>query len=305
MKGKINMGFIKDYMNNTILRHELNDLTQEVFGFDFEDWVQNGYYEGDYIPYSYEENGRLIANVSVNRMEFIQNGQERYYIQLGTVMTKEEFRKQGYAKRLMERVLEDYKENCDGIYLFANLNALDFYKKMGFSIEMQYRYTLKEDIRVKIQEIAKKHITEGCFKQIDASEQLQKNRYMEAVRHSAVNTALEQKNKYALQMFYTARMENVYYSSKLDCYIVMERQEDILYLQSIICTKKIRLEEILSYIQEEYTNLILGFTPCTEDTCLCISQIYDGEDDYRLFFYGEKLKDIETEKLYFPELSHA
>ncbi len=299
------MGFIKDYMNNTILRHELNDLTQEVFGFDFEDWVQNGYYEGDYIPYSYEENGRLIANVSVNRMEFIQNGQERYYIQLGTVMTKEEFRKQGYAKRLMERVLEDYKENCDGIYLFANLNALDFYKKMGFSIEMQYRYTLKEDIRVKIQEIAKKHITEDCFKQIDASEQLQKNRYMEAVRHSAVNTALEQKNKYALQMFYTARMENVYYSSKLDCYIVMERQEDILYLQSIICTKKIRLEEILSYIQEEYTNLILGFTPCTEDTCLCISQIYDGEDDYRLFFYGEKLKDIETEKLYFPELSHA
>lgn len=299
------MGFIKDYMNNTILRHELNDLTQEVFGFDFEDWVQNGYYEGDYIPYSYEENGRLIANVSVNRMEFIQNGQERYYIQLGTVMTKEEFRKQGYAKRLMERVLEDYKENCDGIYLFANLNALDFYKKMGFSIEMQYRYTLKEDIIVKIQEIAKKHITEDCFKQIDASEQLQKNRYMEAVRHSAVNTALEQKNKYALQMFYTARMENVYYSSKLDCYIVMERQEDILYLQSIICTKKIRLEEILSYIQEEYTNLILGFTPCTEDTCLCISQIYDGEDDYRLFFYGEKLKDIETEKLYFPELSHA
>ncbi len=299
------MRFIKDYMNNTILRHKLNDLTQEVFGFNFEDWVQNGYYEGDYIPYSYEENDRLIANVSVNHMEFIQNGQKRYYIQLGTVMTKKEYRKQGYAKRLMEKVLEDYKENCDGIYLFGNLSAIEFYNKMGFLIGMQYRYTLKDDIRVMIQESAKKHNTEDCFKQIDTSKQLQKNRYMEAVRYSVINTALEQKNKYALQMFYTAGMENVYYSSKLDCYIVMERQESILYLQSIICTKKIRLEEILSYIQEEYTNLILGFTPCMEDTSLCISKIYDGEDDYRLFFYGEKLKDIETEKLYFPELSHA
>ena len=44
-------------------------------------------------------------------MEFIQNGQKRYYIQLGTVMTKKEYRKQGYAKRLMEKVLEDYKES--------------------------------------------------------------------------------------------------------------------------------------------------------------------------------------------------
>lgn len=68
---------IKDYMRNDTLRHELNVLTRETFGFDFESWVTNGYFEGDYIPYSYEENGRLIANVSVNRMEFIQNGRSR------------------------------------------------------------------------------------------------------------------------------------------------------------------------------------------------------------------------------------
>ena len=111
-------------MDDSSLRQELNDLTQETFGFDFESWVTNGYYEGDYIPYSFEEDGRLIANVSVNRMEFIQNGQEKLYIQLGTVMTREECRKQGYARKLMEKVMAEYAGKCDGLYLFANLDAL-------------------------------------------------------------------------------------------------------------------------------------------------------------------------------------
>ena len=58
---------IKDYMKNEILRHGLNELTRNTFGFDFEGWVTGGYFEGDYIPYSYEENGKVIANASANR----------------------------------------------------------------------------------------------------------------------------------------------------------------------------------------------------------------------------------------------
>ena len=46
------MEMIYDYMKNDILRHELNALTQKIFGFDFENWVADGYFEGDYIPYT-------------------------------------------------------------------------------------------------------------------------------------------------------------------------------------------------------------------------------------------------------------
>ena len=66
---------VSDYMKNDILRHELNELTQATFGFDFEGWVTNGYYEGDYIPYSFEEGGKILSNVSVNLMHFVQNGE--------------------------------------------------------------------------------------------------------------------------------------------------------------------------------------------------------------------------------------
>lgn len=299
------MRLVKDYMKDDTLRHALNKLTQETFGFDFEAWVTNGYYEGDYIPYSYEENGRMIANVSVNRMEFIQNGKERYYLQLGTIMTGKEFRNRGYARELVNKVLEDYAGKCDGIYLFGDLSALGFYDKVGFSRGMQYQYILKEDAGNVLQNKAKEMDEADSFLPVNREEPLCKSRYMDAVRHSAVNAALEQKNKFGLQMFYTAGMENVFYSRKLDCYVVMQIRNGTLYLQSIIGTKRICLEKSLSYIKEEYDGMILGFAPCREDSDLFDAQLFDGKEDYRFFYYGEELKTIESEKLYFPKLSHA
>ncbi len=47
------MELVSNYMRDDTLRHALNDLTKKTFGFDFEDWVTGGYFEGDYIPYSF------------------------------------------------------------------------------------------------------------------------------------------------------------------------------------------------------------------------------------------------------------
>lgn len=49
------MELVSDYMRDDTLRHALNDLTKRTFGFDFEAWVTGGYFEGDYIPYSFIE----------------------------------------------------------------------------------------------------------------------------------------------------------------------------------------------------------------------------------------------------------
>lgn len=71
------MELVSNYMCDDTLRHALNDLTKKTFGFDFEDWVTGGYFEGDYIPYSFIEDGKIISNVSANRMTFLQNGVEK------------------------------------------------------------------------------------------------------------------------------------------------------------------------------------------------------------------------------------
>ena len=292
------MQLVSNYMRDDALRHALNDLTKKTFGFDFESWVTGGYFEGDYIPFSFIEDGKIISNVSANRMTFLQNGVERNYIQIGTVMTDETYRRQGLARKLIEHVVKQYKDSCDGFYLFANLDALDFYDKCGFARETEYRYKVKEDF-------CRGRSKGECFVPVNTADVQMKQKYMDMIRHSAANSSMEQINKFGLQMFYTADMENVYYAKDMDCFIVAETEENTLLLQSIVCENKVALSDVLQRVSGEYCQCQLGFVPDLKDMDMCVAEKYDGADDYRLFYFGEQLKSIEKEKLYFPELTHA
>lgn len=292
------MELVSNYMRDDTLRYALNDLTRKTFGFDFEGWVTGGYFEGDYIPYSFVEDGRIVSNVSANRMHFLQNGVKRNYIQIGTVMTDEAYRKRGLAKKLIGHVIRQYADDCDGIYLFANLDALGFYDKCGFLRASEYRYWVKDGL-------CREKIEGDRFVQVNPSDAQMKQKYMDTVRSSAVNSAFDQTNKFGLQMFYTADMENVYYAKDIDCFLAAEMEEDTLLLQSIICKERVMLSDVLNRVGGDYRKCRLGFVPTPPDMQLCIAEHYDGSDDYRLFYLGENLKSIEQERLYFPELSHA
>lgn len=291
------MELISDYMKNTAYRHMLNELTRKTFGFDFESWVTKGYFEGDYIPYSFLEQGKIISNVSVNRMKFIQNGIIKNYIQLGTVMTDEAYRNQGLAAKLMKRVIETYEQECDGFYLFGDLDALGFYQKTEFKMENQYRYFVKEEF------CTGKKAGEGFLPVKNMGNEI-KRKYLELVRHSAFHSEFEQLNKYGLQMFYTAGLDSVFYAADIDCFIVADNEDGVV-LKSILCREKTALAEILQRMDIKNQKCRLGFTPRKEDMPLCTSELYDGGEDYRLFYKGKALEVIEKEKLYFPELSHA
>ncbi len=288
------MELIYNYMKNDVYRYMLNDLTMKTFGFSFESWVINGYFKGDYIPYSYLEDGKIICNVSVNRMDFLQNGCVKHYIQIGTVMTDEAYRHRGLAGKLLQYVLEKYEGQCDGIYLFGDLSVLGFYEKAGFGQLREYRYLLKE----------------GTVSRADTCgfipmQESRRAQYLAAIRHGTVFSALEQINKFGLQLFYTASLENVYYHPQLDCFAVLEKDGNTLVLQSVICKEKLPLQTVIAQLGSDYDRLMLGFAPLEEERELFNAELFDGGDDYRLFYRGEQLESIEKEKLYFPQLSHA
>ena len=136
-------------------------------------------------------------------------------------MTGEAYRKKGLARKLMEHVISEYEDKCDGIYLF-----------------------------------------------------------------------------------YTAVFDNVFYAEDFDCFIVKE-EGDYTVLQSVLCEKKTALSDVLARLTPADKKLRLGFVPLDEDMYMCTSEVYDGGDDYRLFYRGEALEAIERDRLYFPELSHA
>lgn len=290
------MELVSGYMHHADLRQELNALTRRTFGFDFESWVRGGFCGEDYLPYSFQENGQIVANVSVNRMIFDQNGVEKRYFQLGTVMTDEDCRRRGLARQLMTLVLEQYERAGDGVYLFGNLDALGFYRKLGFRELLQYEYTLKPGA-VK---------PEGKpFRPAWEEASVLWGRYEHAVRNGTVFSSLEQKNRYGLQMFYTAGLDNVWYSDDLDCFAVLEAEKETLILVGVAAERKIPLERILSRLEIGSRTVRLGFSPLPEDASLFEAAPFDGGEDYRLFYRGEELESIRRERLYFPLLSHT
>lgn len=292
---------MKNYFRDDMRRAALNALTKETFGFDFTDWYGGGYFTGDYIPYSFETDGKIISNASANIMKFVLTdacgkGIERTYIQIGTVMTAPEYRRRGLAGRLIREIIKDYKDQCDGIYLFANLSALDFYKDLGFWESIQYRRSVKKDT------LSMKR--EPDFVGI-ADKKEKRQQYLAMVQDGVCSSAFEQTNKFGLQMFYTGDFQNVYYSESLDCFAAYEHDDHTLYLNSIIADQYISAADILAKIPLRYDQTVVGFTPRKTDSQLFESEEFDGGNDYRLFCMGDTLKEIEEKRLYFPEYSHA
>ena len=105
-------------------------------------------------------------------------------------------------------------------------------------------------------------------------------------------------------MFYTAGMDNVYYADDIDSFIVME-QDGCAVLESVLCKEKVALADVVQRIDLESRKCRLGFTPHESDKKICISEVYNGGDDYRLFYRGKELEAIEQDRFYFPDLSHA
>jgi len=287
---------IRDYMQNAAARAALGALTQAAFGFDFEAWAARGFCaRGAYVPYSFEEDGRILSNVSVNRMEFCLNGEKRRWIQLGTVATREDMRGRGLARRLVEIALADSMDGCDGVYLFANPEAAGFYEKCGFTRGIEYRSFPRAEARAD---------TNVRFVPVNPKDERALAAYQRAVRETKPYAALWQENGFGLAMFYTMNAENAYYCAEMDAYAVVEDG----CLNAVFARNMPPLRAVLAALaasENVETPTVIGFTPRAEDADACVREMWDGGDDYRLYGRGRVLEEIAANQLCFPALSHA
>ncbi|MDO4386942.1 MAG: GNAT family N-acetyltransferase [Clostridia bacterium] len=311
------MRLIRDYMQNAAARAALGALTQAAFGFDFEAWAARGFcVRGAYVPYSFEEDGRILSNVSVNRMEFCLNGEKRRWLQLGTVATREDMRGRGLARRLMEIALADSMDGCDGVYLFANPEAAGFYEKCGFIRGIEYRSFPREeaylnaDARLSSMRERGDSCAEACldmgarFVPVNPGDERALAAYQRAVRETEPYAALWQENGFGLAMFYTMNAENAYYCPALDAYAVVEDGS----LNAVFAQNMPPLRAVLAALaasENVETPTVIGFTPRPEDADACVREPWDGGDDYRLYGCGRVLEEIAANWLCFPALSHA
>lgn len=290
----MNTQIIKSYRNQDTLRHSFNALAGKTFeGLNFEPWYQNGYWSDSYNPYSIIVDGEIIANVSVNLIDFMWNGEKKHLIQLGTVMTDERFRNQGLIRRIMHEIDSEYSRRVDGIYLFANDSVLNFYPKFGFRQAMEYRYSKPFSTSRKrtVVQIPMKEKEDWLSLEAAMGQSVSYSRFSMAGNSNLI-------------MFYiTGFMQDcVYYDKQYDAYIIAETDGDTLVVHDIFSKEKYPVDDILASFGPETRQVILGFTP-TDTQSYMISPF--RKEDCTLFVKDSVFDGFDQERLIFPTLSHA
>lgn len=286
--------YVLDYRDQHHLRKSFNDLTREVFGFDFENWYSKGYWGAQYIPYSLLDGDKVVSNISVSLIKFKVNGKKKTLLQIGTVMTTPEYRHQGMSRTLLEKVLNEWRGNCDLIYLFANETVLDFYPKFGFKHVEQYQYS--KEVRPKN--------TDLTAVKLDMSNPKNEELVRNTINSSIPISPLSMIDNTSLVMFYCTSFlaNNVHYIKELGAVVIADLDGKTLCLKDIFCEKTVAVDDVIFALCEPNTiQVVLEFTPSEKTSYR--EKILVPDDV--LFILDDKNNAFENQKWMFPVLSHA
>lgn len=289
----MNYIFTNSMKEDNALRRSYNRLAEKTFGLSFEEFYQNGYWTDKYIPYSLIDDGKVIANASVNILKSLYNGQEKRCIQIGTVMTDSDYRNQGLSRYLIERILSEWKETCDTMYLFANDSVLDFYPKFGFVKAVEYQCSSPITP------------TKACVRKLDMSHASDREFLKRYYSKSNPYSALAIKDNYELLMFYcTSLMKDcVYFLEDFDSVIIASNKNEILTCYDIFSDGNHAMIEMVSRVAEsQIRTVVFGFTPA--EHAAFHSRILE-EEDTTLFVLKGKDNWFVNHQMMFPVLSHA
>jgi len=244
--------FAKDYRDNTLVRNSFNELAGNVFrGINFENWYKAGYWKDKYNPYSLLDGDKIVANVSVNEIDLVIDGQVKKAIQIGTVMTHSDYRNKGLSRELMNRIITDYENKHDLMYLFANHNVLDFYPKFGFKPVTEYQYSINYNFNsyknATIHKLDCQNLDDLHFIYQFAAERL------------PVSMKLGTKNTEELLMFYCLNVftNDLYYIKDENVIVIYQIKEDILHIFDIISKEEFEIVNVLQSIANEQTQKIV------------------------------------------------
>ncbi len=285
--------FIKDFRDSEQHRRSFNDLTRRTYGFDFESWYRQGFWGDTYNPHALMDCDKIIANISVNKINLVIDGNDINAVQLGTVMTDEAYRNRGLSRELMHIILAEYEDTCDFIYLFANSSVLNFYPKFGFEKVTEYgcSTTVSNDERLQCRklDIDNAHDQELLFRLIDSMIPSGKI----GCRHDR-----------GLVMFYctTIYKDSIWYLPELDIAAVAHEEDGTLQLVEVFSEKELDLDLVAgSLLNNDNTKIEFGFTPKHENALLVLTPKTDEDDS----LFVRSKHPLQLPKAMFPLLSKA
>lgn len=292
--------FLKNCMNNDIFRKSFSELAISTFGINFDEWYREGYLGENYINYSFLSEEKVVANVSVNKFNIIYDGKVKNAIQLGTVMTHENYRNKSLIRKLMNIIFKEYEE-CELIYLFANKNVLDFYPKFGFKRVIEGKYEMNP------KQLSEQQLNNNAIIKLDIKKdehigilkRLQEDRFPVSQKLGII------KDKYLLDLYCNCEYrEDLYYITEEDVIVIFRREEDIVKIYDILSKDKFNLDNIISkVIRKDDKKIQFSFIP--ESSNYKIEFELEDKSDCALYVKEGKEKLKLNEGILFPETSHT
>ncbi|WP_432663004.1 GNAT family N-acetyltransferase [Wukongibacter baidiensis] len=290
-----NLELICDYKDIEKYRLSFNELANTTFDIDFEKWYQKGFWNDRYICYSYADGNKVVANVSISKMDIILEGKKKKSLQIGTVMTHPDYRKRGLSAKLISTILGEHEENHDFIYLFANKSVLDFYPKFGFKSLQETQYSMDintvKDKSAKVRKLDMTNINDLSKITKFASER------------TPISNVFGVENGEHILLWYCVNIfyNNIYYLEDDDAIVIYEIENNELHLYDVISKKVVDLNSIITgIVTEETKKVVFHFTPDPKN----IDAKYSFSETDDAFFVKPLSIDINT-KFKYPITAQA
>lgn len=249
------MKLISNYRDNEELRSSFMQLAADIFCLDFTSWHKKGYWGERYIPYSFEDGGKVVANISVNELDFIIEGKSMKALQIGTVMTHPDYRNEGLSASLMNHVLDVYSGKYEYMYLFANDSVLDFYPRFGFERMEESQYSISFSSGNRGGKLRKLDIRDSNDLQL-----IEKIVYGREPVSKSFGTA----NSGGITMYHVLNVftDHLYYSEQEESVIIFIKEDGKVHLFDLISMAPANLNNILEgIINKKTTEVVFHYTP--------------------------------------------
>jgi GNAT superfamily N-acetyltransferase len=285
--------FVSNAIKDADSRESYFNLIRNVFGLDFKPWYQSGFCKNSFIPYTLFRNGVAVSSVGIVVNDFIWHDTKKKYIQISTVATDPDYRKNGLSNWLMETALKEWKEKCDCIYLYANDSVVDFYPKFGFSPAHEYMYHIS---------ISK---TDGKYRKLDLSIKEDVDLLIRKHKSSNPFSLLTMDDDIDILMFHCISFlhNNIYYIEKYDAVIIAEQENSKMFCYDIYTKNHCETSTLLGIIAaDDNCAVSLGFTPKAVAGYIVEKT---NEENTTFFVLNNKENILADNKVTFPFLSRA
>lgn len=174
----------------------------------------------------------------------------------------------------MNRVLEKYGEETDGIYLFDNDSVLDYYPCFGFKAINEYEYFLGVNIENPAINCLEKYVLEKVNISIKRESEAMYNMiqlYSQETQPENQNDSMNMCDNLGLYQFWLNMQftDDIYFLPEPGAYVIASMQQDELRLVQIISDKKLDMNRLALSFDEGIRVMKLGYTPASKEQYNC------------------------------------